>query len=152
MKRFRFSLRPVSIVRAHRESRARELFAGAVRTYVQAEEELARVRVRMAQFEAALFAGRRERFIAAAEAQNLAAYRRESALEVAAERAVIAARAEMAGRRADYLEAHRQLEVVKRLEDKARAGHRLAANRAEQAEFDDFATRRRGVMPSFSRL
>lgn len=150
MKRFRFSLRPVSVLRAHRESRARELFAAAVRAYVKAEEELARVRVRTAEFEAALFAGRRERFIAAAEAQSLAAYRRESALEVTAERAVITARAEMNGRRADYLEAHRQLEIVQRLEQKARAGYRLAANRAEQSELDEFASRR--AVPSFSRL
>lgn len=142
MKRFRFSLRPVSVLRAHRESRARELFAAAVRAYVKSEEELARVRARVAEFEAALFAGRRERFTAAGEALSLAAYRRESALEVTAERTVFAARAEMDRRRADYLEAHRKLEMVHRLEEKARLAHRLMANRTEQAEFDDFAGRR----------
>jgi flagellar FliJ protein len=151
MKRFIFNLRPLSLLRAHRESRARDLFAAAVRARVKSEEELARTRARVAEFEAALFAGRRERFAAAAEALSLAAYRRESALEVTAERAVLAARAEMGRCRADYLEAHRKLEVVQRLEEKARAAHRLAASRAEQAEFDDFAGRR-AVPPRFFRV
>ena len=31
--------------------------------------------------------------------------------------------------------------MVKRLEEKARTAHRQAANREEQAEFDDFAGR-----------
>ena len=151
MKRFRFSLRPVAILRAHRDSRALGLFATAVRAYVKSEEELAAIRQRVAAFEAALFAGRRETFAAAAEAFTLAAYRRESGLEIAAERAVFAARAEMGRRREDYLEAHRQLEVMTRLEQTAREGYRLAANRAEQAEFDEFAGRRAG-RSRFSRV
>ena len=142
MKRFRFPLRPVAVVRAHRESRAREAFATAVHAYVQSEKDLALTRARVARFEAALFAGRSGRFSAAAETHSLAAYRRECVAEAAAERATFAARAAMDQRRAEYLEAHRKLEVVRHLEDKARAAHRVAANREEQAEFDDFAGRR----------
>ena len=142
MKRFRFPLRPVAVLRAHHESRAREIFAAAVHAYVQSEEHLAGVRARVAQFEATLFAGRRTSFNAAAEVHSLAGYRRECAAEAEAERATFAARATMEQRRADYIEAHRKLEVVERLEAKARAAHRLAAGRAEQAEFDDFASRR----------
>jgi flagellar biosynthesis chaperone FliJ len=41
-----------------------------------------------------------------------------------------------------YLDAHRRLEVVKRLEAKSRLVHQQDTNREEQAEFDDFATRR----------
>jgi len=141
MKRFHFNLRPVSVIRTHREMRARDAFASAVHLYVEAEEKLARVRERKADFEAALFAGRRGRFQAAGEAQSLAAYRRECIEEVETERAVFAARALMYERRAEYLEAHRKLEVVKRLETKARAAHRQAANREEQAEYDEFAGR-----------
>jgi flagellar FliJ protein len=55
---------------------------------------------------------------------------------------MIAARAEMNRRRDAYLEAHRQLEIVKRLEERARLAHRIEAAREEQAEFDDFASRR----------
>ena len=142
MRRFHFPLRPVAVLRAHREVRAREAFATAVHAYVASEAELASVRQRVARFEAALFAGRRASFNAADEAQSLSAYGRECAAESAAERAVFAARAEMNQRRAAYLEAHRELEVVKRFEERARVAHRLAAGRVEQAELDDFAGRR----------
>ena len=151
MKRFRFPLRPVAVLRAHRESRAREAFAAAVHTYVLSEEDLATTRARVARFEAALFAGRAGSFNAAAEAQSLHGYRREAAAEVQAERDMIAARDAMSQRRAEYLEAHRKLEVVRRLEAKARSTHRLETNREEQAEFDDFATRRAArAAPIFS--
>ena len=142
MKRFRFPLQPVAVLRSHRESRAREAFAVAVHGYVQAEEALQATRRRVAQLEAALSAGRAGRFNAAEEANNLNGYRREAAAEVEAERAVVVARDLMNTRRAEYLEAHRQLEVVRRLETKARAVHRLALNREEQTEFDEFAARR----------
>lgn len=141
MKRFRFPLRPVAVLRAHREMRAREAFGASVHAYVRAEEELAATRRRVAQFEAALFAGRRERFSAAEEAHTLAGYRHESAAEVAAERATHAAREEMQKRRIEYLEAHRKLEVVHRLEAKAKAAHLALTVREEQAEYDDFAGR-----------
>jgi flagellar FliJ protein len=96
----------------------------------------------VARFEAALFAGRRGSFNASEEAQSLSAYRRECAAETEAERATIAARAEMNSRRAAYLEAHREHEVVKNLESRARTAHGLAASREEQAELDDLAGRR----------
>ena len=142
MKRFRFPLRSVAVLRAHREMRAREAFGTAVHAYVKAEEALAEARARLARFESALFAGRRERFSAADEAQALAAYRNECVAEAETERALVAARALMQQRRGEYLEAHRKVEVVKRLEEKARANHRLDHNREEQAEFDDLALRR----------
>lgn len=143
MKRFRFPLRPVAVLRAHREIRAREAFAAAVHHYVQAEESLARARVRMNALEAALFSGRSTTFRAAEAALLLADYRRESTGEVEAERAVIAAREEMQKRRAEYLDAHRKLEVVKRLEAKARLEYRRECDREENALMDDLASQRR---------
>lgn len=143
MKRFRFPLRPVAVLRAHRETRARESFAVAVHKYAQSEEELSRTRIRIRALEGALFAGRQERFHPAEAALLLADYRRECAGEIEAERAVIAARDEMEKRRAEYLEAHRQVEIVERLEDKARTAHRHENDHLEQAEADDFAGRRR---------
>lgn len=141
MKRFRFALRPVAILRAHHEARAREAFGAAVHAFVQTEEALAATRAGVAQFEAALAAGRRDRFSAAGEARALAAYRRECLAETEAEKKVNESRVAMQLRRADYLEAHRRVEVVKRLEEKARAGHRDECNREEQAGYDDFAGR-----------
>ncbi len=151
MKRFRFPLRSVAVLRAHREMRAQEAFAAAVHRYVKAEETLAAVRARLAQFEAALFAGRRECFSAADEAHSLNAYRRECTVEGESERAVITARATMEQRRGEYLDAHRKVEVIKRLEQKAQTAHRLAAGREEQAAFDEFAGRRfAGRRPQYS--
>jgi len=142
MKRFRFPLRPVAILRAHLESRAREAFAVAVQRYVGTQETLDTARRRATQLEAALHHGRSGSFNAADEAWNLQAYRREADVEIEAERAVFAAAELVRQRRNEYLEAHRQAEVVRRLELRARVAHRLAAAREEQAEFDDFAGRR----------
>ena len=143
MKRFRFPLKPVAALRAHQEVRAREAFATAVHQYVQAEEELARTRVRMGALEAALFTAREKPYRAAEAAQLLADYRRECDAEVQTERGVIVAREAMQQRRDDYIAAHRKLEIVERLETKARTAYRRECDREEQAEFDDFAGRRR---------
>jgi flagellar protein FliJ len=142
MKRFRFSLRPVAILRAHQELRAREAFAASVQAFVKSEQELAATRLRVRQLEAELTAERRDRFSGIDAAEALAAYRRECTAETEAEKAMNAAQQAMQERRMEYVEAHRRLEVVRRLEEKAKALHRYETGREEQAEFDDFATRR----------
>lgn len=141
MKRFRFPLQPVVVLRAHGELRAREALGAAMVNLARAEEQLAATRSRVAHFAASLATGRQELFSAAAEAQSLAAYRRECVAESEAERTTSAARKAMVQRRADYVDAHRRLEIVHRLEAKARAAHQASANRQEQAEFDDLAGR-----------
>jgi flagellar FliJ protein len=142
MKRFRFPLRPVSVLRAHREVRARERFAAAVQAYIHSEEELLSVRTRIARFGAELAESRGAVFDAGEQAHCLEGFRRESAAEIPAERAVFAARADMQQRRSDYIEAHRELELLKRIESKTRARHRADCDREEQAEFDDLAGQR----------
>lgn len=142
MKRFRFPLRPVAIIRAHREVRAREAFAGALHRLAAAENELARKGVRMRALEAALADRRATSFRAAEAALLFADYRRECAAEAEAARQVSVAREEMQKARAEYLEAHRQLEVVNRLEVKSRETHRHAGLREEQAEMDELAGQR----------
>lgn len=142
MKRFRFPLQPVAVLRAHREMKAREIFAASVQAFVQAEERLTAMRARVAGIEAQLAAGRQGRFSPSDEAQALAAYRQECTAELASEREATSAREMMQRRRLEYLEAHRQVEVVERLETKAREAHRFDCNREEQADFDEFAGRR----------
>lgn len=142
MKRFRFSLRPVAVLRAHHEMRAREAFAAAVQAFVKSEQELVAARQRLRKLEADMTAGRSVRFSAADEAHALAAYQRECAAEVEAEKAMNAAQQAMQQRRIEYVEAHRKLEVIRRLEEKAKTLHRYETGREEQAEFDDFAARR----------
>ena len=104
---------------------------------------MGRTRVRMRALEGALFSGRQEKYFATEAALLLSDYRRECAAETGAETRVVAAREEMQRKRDDYIEAHRQLEVVNRLEEKARTAHRRENDRVEQAEFDDLAGRRR---------
>jgi flagellar FliJ protein len=142
MKRFRFPLQPVAVLRAHHELRAQQAFAAAVQAFNRADEALRMTRARVAQFEASLAAGRRERFSGSQQAEALAAYATERTAEAESERIMLAAQSAMNERRNEYLEAHRKVEVVKRLEAKARMAHRLGAAKEEQAEFDDYATRR----------
>jgi flagellar FliJ protein len=141
MKRFRFALRPVAVLRAHREVRAKEGFAHAVQAYTKTQDEMAQKRAQVAGIEAALAAGRHGSFSAADESQALFAYRQECRAEAESEQTMLAARAVMEQRRAEYLAAHRQLEVVRRLEEKARGRHREEVTHAEQAESDEFASR-----------
>lgn len=145
MKRFQFPFRAVQVLRAHHELRAREAFGASIQVCMKAERELADTQGRVAQFEAAVSAGRNGRFSAAAEGHALAAYRRECATEGQAERSLAAARAGVDQSRIDYLEARRRLEVVHRLETKARTAHGSATAREEQAAFDEFASRKSGL-------
>lgn len=141
MKRFRFALRPVAVLRAHRELRAKEAFAHAVQAYGKTQEDHAQKRAQVAGIEAALSAGRQGSFSAAEESQALFAYRQECKAEAESEQTMLAARGVLEQRRTDYLAARRQLEVVRRLEEKARSRHRDEVAHEEQAESDDFAGR-----------
>lgn len=149
MKRFRFPLRPVAVLRAHRELLAREAFAAAVQSFSQAREHLAAARGRVRSLEKILLASRDGRFLAADATTLLQAYRAECQRETEAGRALVERRDAMWKRRSDYIEAHRQFKVVSRLEEKARARNQAENARAEQAELDEFAgqsLRRRPVL------
>jgi flagellar FliJ protein len=143
VKRFRFPLRPVAVLRAHREARAREAFTAALKRYAEAQDEQRRIGVRMRALEAALAHGREKNFRPAEAALLLVDYRRECAAEHEGERLVIIARDGAQKARVEYLEAHRQLEILNRLEEKAREIHRLDNNRLEQTELDELAGQRR---------
>ena len=67
---------------------------------------------------------------------------RELAEEKACEARVAEARASADVARNAYAEAHRRVEMIERLETKARSTYRLECLREEQAEFDDLAGRR----------
>lgn len=144
MKRFKFPLRPVAILREHHEMRAREAFATSVQAFVKSEQELAAARERLRRLGDELTSGRAVRFSAADEIRALAAYRSECTAEAQAEQAMLAARQAMDQRRGEYVEAHRKVEVVHRLEEKARKQYQYELSREEQAEFDDYANRRFG--------
>ena len=150
MKKFRFPLQPVGVLRAHQELRAREVFAAAVHHYVQTEERLDALRKRVADLAEILFNGRSTRFLAADAASLLRVYNAECNAVVVAEREVAAAREAMQQRRAEYIEANRRLKTVKTLEDKSRERHRIEVLRTEQAELDELAGFRAFREPALS--
>lgn len=139
MKKFRFPLRPVAVLRAHHQARAREAFAAAVHAYVQSEELLATVRSSREELATVMQDGRRTTFLAAAEVAFLGAYRRICAETITAERAVTEARATMEERRNQYLETHRAVKVIEKLEQKALTDYRLQNEWESQLELDELA-------------
>jgi len=150
MKRFRFPLRPVAILRAHRELRAREAFAAAMQALIASEQRLNAARERVSRLGAALAAARTQAFTPAEATVTFRAYRAESLVELNAARAATEARTVMEQRRQEYLTANRELEIVNRLEVKARAAHRAEGLREEQIVLDDFAgfrAARRSISP-----
>ncbi len=142
MKRFRFPLTPVKAVRLQAKAKAREVLASALRDLAEAEAEQRAVQQRMAAVEQSLRDQRAGGATAAEAAHTYAAYVRDLAEEKACEVKVAERRKTAGEARAAYTEAHRRVEMIERLETKARATHRLDQLREEQAEFDDLAGRR----------
>jgi flagellar FliJ protein len=151
MKKFRFPLRPVAVMRANAELRAREALAAALAACGQADDRLAAVRVRRGELEAIIRHSRRATFRAAEGAAFTQAYRRECSAELDAQKQAAAARAALDKRRDACIEANRNLKVITRLEEKARALHQHELLRVEQAEIDEMAgqraSRRQLVLP-----
>jgi flagellar export protein FliJ len=126
-------------LRAHHQARAREVFAAAVHLYVKAEAQLAEGQARRGVLERMMHDGRRASFRAADEVSFWDAYRKVCAEEVELERLMIEARAKMEKCREDYLEAHRAVKVIDRLEQKARTSYRQDSDREAQNELDELA-------------
>jgi len=139
MKRFHFPLRPVAVLRAHRQARAREAFAASVHAYVLPRKTWPSCTQRRGDPGAVMHDGRRETFKPADEISFCGAYRLVCEDEVKSERSVIEARAAMEERRQDYMEAHRAVKVVEKLELKARNEYRLETAREAQLELDELA-------------
>ena len=139
MKRFHFPLRPGAVVRAHKELRAREALALALRGLADAEARLSACRTRSGELEGLIAAGRGQRLLAAAALAGQQAYLEARAAEGEAEKQVVAARVEMLRRRAAGVEANRELKVIRRLEDLAREKHRTESQVAAQNEIDEIA-------------
>lgn len=145
MKRFRFPLTAVKAVRLQAKLRARETLSRVLGDLARAEAERAAVRRRLDALEQSLRSGRAAGVSAAEAAHTYASYVRELADEKAAEASVAEARTKADTARNAYADAHRRVEMIDRLETKARTTHRLDCLREEQAEFDDLAGRRHAL-------
>jgi len=142
MSRFRFTLKSVAVVRAHKELLAREALAAATRARAEAQARLGAATLRLVELERLRSEGRTGRFRPADEIAFFLAYRRECAAEAELRKQMAAAVSETEARRAACVEANREVKVMDRLEASAFLAHRTAGFRAEQAEFDEIAGRR----------
>ena len=144
MKKFRFPLRPVAVLREHHQARTRDAFAVTIREMKAAEDRLNAKRAERRELETLMHEGRRETFRPAEEISILDAYQRFCAEEKKLEQAVASAHVAMEESRKIYLEAHRAVKVVENLELKARTEHRLDVEREAQLESDELAGLRVG--------
>jgi flagellar FliJ protein len=140
MKKFRFPLRSVSTVRNLLELRAREQFSRTVHACGILEQQLQTRGTRLAELEEIIRTDRLRHFRAADQASFLAAFRDETAQTAALAGEVDKARATMEQARQAWLVSRRDVRVVEKLEQKARAAHRLESERENQAALDDRAT------------
>jgi flagellar export protein FliJ len=137
MKRFRFNLQSVAVLRALRELRARENLAAAIRACAQTEITCAEARARRDLLEEMLRSGRAFTLRAAEHVAFLTALRRACDDEAAAERAVAEAHAVRGRRLVEYHDAARAVQVLVNLETRGRAAHRRAVEKEEQAALDE---------------
>ncbi len=144
MKKFRFSLRSVAILRAHKEAVARESLAAAVRASAAVEARLTATRLRLAEMGQLRSAGRSGRFRPADDISFFLAYRSECTTEAETAKQMAAAVRDVEVRRNLCVEANRAVKAIERLEATALEAHRSEALRSDQAEFDEFAGRRAG--------
>jgi len=150
MKRFHFALRPVAVIRAHAELRAREALAASLKECSAAESHLQAWQRRLAEAEARLTEHRIDRFNGTDVASQLHAYRTDCAARDEAVAALRDARAAMQKRREEYIEANRALKAIEKAEARAREEHRAENARAEQAGIDEFAGRKTFQQPASS--
>jgi len=140
MKRFRFRLEAVLGLRALAERSARERFGAAQRRLADALADLRAAEQRRLDLADALAGSRSGSFRPADQVGGLLALQEaERGERDAAKRH---AEARLAGERAreEWLAARRRLQVVERLQDRARRAHREAADKAEQALLDELAS------------
>jgi flagellar export protein FliJ len=140
MKRFRFRLEAVRTLREVAERGQREAFGAALQRYATAEAAVqAAVQARRELFDHV--AGTRSGvFRPSEQTAGLEALRQAAHREAAAEKDRQEAATARDRARETWLEARRALQIIERLEEKARAEHREAADKAEQSLLDELAS------------
>jgi len=140
MKRFKFSLQAVAVLRAHKQLKAQQAMSAAAEGVAKNEAQVAAAHARTSELETMISGARSGPFRPDLQISYLQAYGRERTAEAAAGKALDVARIELAKRRQSLLEAQKQAKVVSQLEVKARSDYRAATLRAEQTEIDERAS------------
>lgn len=137
MKKFRFSLSSVTVVREAREALRREVFAGALRDATEAERALQRVIEERAALAVALTASRAGTFRPSMQVAGAVAEQRVARNEGEARSVLSRARQALEQRRVEWLAARRDVRLLERLKERARERYRMELARVEQRELDD---------------
>lgn len=139
MKRFRFRLESVRALRALAETAARERFGAAQMRLAAAREAFRLATKRRMRLAEEINAARASAFRPSEQTAALAALGTARLAEHDAARAEAGAVSVVETARGEWLAARRRLQVVQRLEERARRAHQEAADRAEQAQLDELA-------------
>lgn len=140
MKRFRFRLEAVLGLRALAERAARERFGAAQQRLAAALAELRAAEQRRLALAEALAGSRAGSFRPAEQVGGLLALQEAERVERDSAKRHAEARLASDRAREEWLAARRRLQVVERLEERARRAHREAADKAEQALLDELAS------------
>jgi flagellar export protein FliJ len=140
MKRFRFHLESVKTVRNLGEQRAREIFAAELRNLVTADAFLREARAWRESLADATGGARTQIFRSGEQTAAIEALATAVVAEKNAEKRRDLADAALAEARTRWLGCRRELEVIHRIEARAREQHRDEAEKAEQAILDEHAT------------
>jgi flagellar protein FliJ len=140
MKRFRFRLEAVLGIRDLAERRARERFGFAQKKVADATEAVVLAKHRRAEIGAALAAALTGSFRAVDRVGGMAALRVAERGELEAVRLLVEAETARDRVREEWLFARRRLQVIEKLEERARQAHRDAADKAEQNLLDELGS------------
>ncbi len=140
MKRFRFRLEAGLGLRALAERSARERFGAAQQRLAAALAELRAAETRRLQLAEALAASRGGVFRPADQVGGLLALQEAERAERESAKRHAESLAASTRAREEWLAARRRLQVVEKLEERARRAHREAADKAEQAMLDELAS------------
>lgn len=140
MKRFRFRLESVRALRALAERSARERFGLAQQRLAAAAAALRAAELRRVELAEALSAARAGCFRPGEQTAGLFALglARQAELDAARLRDEATAARDLA--REEWLAHRRRLQVIERLEERARLAHREAMEKAEQATLDELSS------------
>ncbi len=140
MKRFRFRLESVRTLRELAERKARELFGLAQQQVAEATEGLRLAQHRRSELIASIAGTRTGCFRPADQVGGMAALRLAEKQELAAARTLADAEKNRDRVREDWLLARRNLQIIQKLEERARFAHRDAADKAEQSLLDELGS------------
>ena len=140
MKRFRFRLESVRALRDVAERKAREAFGHAQQQVAVAQQALEAAERRRQELNDALAGSRSGNFRPSEQVAGLAALAQADRDVAAATRQVREAEAARDQAREGWLVARRALQVMQKLEERARLAHREANDKAEQNLLDELAS------------